>query len=209
WVVYARSTTLQAQLSALESGIAHVRDEVMPGIGEIPGCVGLSLLVDRHTGRCIVTSSWETEEAMRASAAPVMAIRDRAAEIFGGSPMVEEWEIAVMHRAHMTPEGACARVTWVKTDPSRIDSAIDVYRGHTLPGMEQQLDGFCSASLMVNRASGRAVSCSVYDSAEAMERNRMASAALRVDAARQARVEAVDVREFELALAHLRVPELV
>ncbi|MEU1209173.1 hypothetical protein [Nocardia sp. NPDC005825] len=207
--MYARSTTLQAQLSALESGIAHVRDEVMPGIGEIPGCVGLSLLVDRHTGRCIVTSSWETEEAMRASAAPVMAIRDRAAEIFGGSPMVEEWEIAAMHRAHMTPEGACARVTWVKTDPSRIDTAIDVYREHTLPGMEQQLDGFCSASLMVNRSSGRAVSCSVYDSAEAMERNRMASAALRVDAARQARVEAVDVREFELALAHLRVPELV
>ncbi|MTE14102.1 hypothetical protein [Nocardia aurantiaca] len=207
--MFARSTTLQAQLSALESGIAHVRDEVMPALEDIPGCVGLSLLVDRHTGRCIVTTSWESEDALRASAERVIPIRDRATEKFGGSPMVEEWEIAVMHRTHVTPRGACARVTWVKTDPSRIDSAIEVYRDHTLPGMEQQLDGFCSASLMVNRSSGRAVSCTVYDNAEAMERNRIASAALRVDAARQARVEAVDVREFELALAHLRVPELV
>ncbi|MFE3000413.1 antibiotic biosynthesis monooxygenase [Nocardia sp. NPDC059246] len=207
--MFARSTTLQAQLSALESGIAHVRDEVMPELDGIPGCIGLSLLVDRKTGRCIVTTSWESEEAMRASAERVIPIRDRVAEKFGGSPMVEEWEIAAMHRTHPTPQGACARVTWVKTDPSRIDSAIEVYRDHTLPGMEQQLDGFCSASLMVNRSSGRAVSSSVYDNAEAMERNRNASAALRVDAARQAGVEAVDVREFELVLAHLRVPELV
>ncbi|MFE2959530.1 antibiotic biosynthesis monooxygenase family protein [Nocardia tengchongensis] len=207
--MYARSTTLQAQLSALESGIAHVRDEVMPELEGIPGCIGLSLLVDRKTGRCIVTTSWDSEDALRASAAQVMPIRNRAAEKFGGSPTVEEWEIAAMHRAHPAPQGACARVTWVKTDPSRLGSAIEVYRDHTLPGMEQQLDGFCSASLMVNRSSGRAVSCSVYDDAEAMERNRIASAALRVDAARQARVEAVDVREFELVLAHLRVPELV
>ncbi|MET8429742.1 antibiotic biosynthesis monooxygenase [Nocardia sp. NPDC004860] len=207
--MFARSTTLQAQLSALESGIAHVRDEVMPGLEGIPGCIGLSLLVDRHTGRCILTTSWESEEAMRATAEQAVPMRNRAAEIFGGSPMVEEWEIVAMHRAHQTPQGACARVTWVKTDPSRIDNAIEVYRAHTLPGMEQQLEGFCSASLMVNRSSGRAVSSSVYENAEAMERNRIASAALRVDAARQARVEAVDVREFELALAHLRVPELV
>ncbi|MFJ9366430.1 antibiotic biosynthesis monooxygenase family protein [Nocardia sp. NPDC101769] len=207
--MFARSTTLQAQLSALESGIAHVRDEAMPELQGIPGCIGLSLLVDRHTGRCIVTTSWESEDAMRASAEQVIPIRNRAAEKFGGSPMVEEWEIVAMHRAHLTPQGACARVTWVKTDPSRVDNAIEVYRDHTLPGMEQQLEGFCSASLMVNRSSGRAVSSSVYENAEAIERNRIASAALRVDAARQARVEAVDVREFELALAHLRVPELV
>ncbi|MGW4353015.1 hypothetical protein ACWELJ_13105 [Nocardia sp. NPDC004582] len=206
--MFARSTTIQAQLSALDAGIAHVRDRVMPGLNDISGCVGLSLLVDRLTGRCILTTSWDSQETLRASAAQVQPIRARAAEIFGGSPVVEEWEVTAMHRVRETTPGACARVTWVKTDPSRLDSAIDVYRNQTLIGLEQ-LHGFCSASLLVNRTSGRAVSSSVYYSAEALDRNRIAAATLRVDAARQAGIEAVDVREFEVALAHLRVPEMV
>ncbi|MBF6426347.1 antibiotic biosynthesis monooxygenase [Nocardia cyriacigeorgica] len=205
--MYARSTTIQAQPSAIDDGIAHMRDVVLPELQEIPGCVGLSLMVDRTNGRCIATSSWETEEAMHASAERVGPIRERAIALFGGSAHVEEWEIAGLHRAHRTHEGACVRATWVKTDPSRIDAAVEVYKAATLPAMEE-LDGFCSASLMINRRSGRAVSCTTYDDAEAMRRSREQSAALRVDAARQTGVEALDVREFELALAHLRVPEM-
>ncbi len=185
-----------------------MRDEVMPALEEIPGCTGLSLLVDRLYGRCIATTGWESESAMHDSADRVLPIRDRAATIFGGAAQVGEWEIAVLHRDHRSMPGACVRATWIKTEPSRLEMSNEVYRTYILPGMEQ-LEGFCSASLLFNRASGRAVSCSTFDSAEAMARTREQSAALRVDAARQAGVEAIDVREFELALAHLRVPELV
>ena len=65
--MYARSTTIQAQPESIEAGITHMRDKVMPALETIDGCVGLSLLVDRTSGRCIVTSSWESEEAMGAS----------------------------------------------------------------------------------------------------------------------------------------------
>ncbi|NEW39511.1 hypothetical protein GV794_12540 [Nocardia cyriacigeorgica] len=205
--MFARSTTIQAQPSAIDAGIAHMRDVVLPELHEIPGCVGLSLMVDRTNGRCIATSSWESEAAMRDSMERVGPIRERAIALFGGSAHVEEWEIAGLHRAHLSREGACVRATWVKTDPSRVDAAVEVYKASTLPAMEE-LDGFCSASLMINRKSGRAVSCTTYDNAEAMRRGREQSASLRVDAAREAGVEALDVREFELALAHLRVPEM-
>ena len=47
WAVYARSTTIQAQSSSIDTGIAHVRDEVMPALQEVDGCTGISLLVDR------------------------------------------------------------------------------------------------------------------------------------------------------------------
>ncbi|WP_416563134.1 antibiotic biosynthesis monooxygenase [Nocardia testacea] len=205
--MFARSTTIQAQPSAIDAGIAHMRDVVLPALREIPGCIGLSLLVDRDTGRCIATSAWESVDAMHNSREQIDPIRNRALATFRGNAQVEEWEIAGLHRAHHADEGACVRATWVKTDPNRLDSAIEIYKSATLPAMED-LEGFCSASLMINRKSGRAVSCTSYDSAASMRASREQSASLRVDAARRTGVEALDVREFELALAQLRVPEM-
>ena len=67
--MYARSTTIEAQPSSIDAGIAHVRDVVMPALEKSSnGRLGMSLLVDRGSGRCIATSSWETEQAMRAGA---------------------------------------------------------------------------------------------------------------------------------------------
>lgn len=207
--MYARSTTIQAQPSAIDAGIAHVRDEVMPAVENIPGCVGLSLLVDRHSGRCIITTSWENEDAMRNSMDRVRPIRDRAAEVFGGGrTQVEQWDIAVLHRDHRVQEGAHARAIWTKTDPKRQDAAIETYKSQALPAMET-LEGFCSASLLVDHTSGRGVSCATFDTADAMEHNRDAATAMRERISSQAGMEVVDMGEFELALAHLRVPELV
>ena len=126
--MYARSTTIQGQPSSIDAGIAHTRDSVMPALEGIDGCVGLSLLVDRTSGRCIVTTSWESEDAMRASEESIRPIRDRAAELSGGSRQVEEWEIAAMHREHRASEGACVRATWVKVGPDQIDRGIDFYK---------------------------------------------------------------------------------
>ncbi|WP_067683172.1 hypothetical protein [Nocardia miyunensis] len=205
--MYARSTTIQAQPSSIDAGIAHVRDEVMPAITGIQGCVGLSLMVDRLSCRCIATSAWDSAEAMRDSESQVRPIRDRLAGTFGGSAQVEEWEIAALHREHRSPEGACVRAIWLKTDPDRIDAAVEAYRSQYLSEMET-LEGFCSASLLINRSSGRAVSCATYDSAEAMLRNRDQAATLRADASRRSGAELIDGAEFELAVAHLRVPEM-
>src|SRR4029077_1052236 len=154
--MYARSTTIQGQPSAIDAGIAHTRDSAMPALEGIDGCVGLSLLVDRTSGRCIVTTAWESEDAMRASEESIRRIRDRAAELLGGSRQVEEWEVAAMHREHPSSEGARVRATWVKVDPDQVDQGIDFYKMTILPAL-QELEGFCSGSLLVHRASGRAV----------------------------------------------------
>jgi heme-degrading monooxygenase HmoA len=205
--VYARSTTFMAMPESIDAGMAEVRDNVMPMITRMDGCIGLSMLVDRSSGRCIATSAWRSEEAMRATDEELRPIRERLGEMLGGSPQVEEWEIAVLHRDHQSMEGACVRVTWMRVDPADLDRAIDVYRLASLPKAEE-LAGFCSASLLVDRSSGRAVSSVTYDSVQAMESNREAAAALRSAGSKEAGAELLDVGEFELALAHLRVPEL-
>ncbi|OBF85516.1 hypothetical protein A5791_23110 [Mycobacterium sp. 852002-51163_SCH5372311] len=206
--MYARSTTIQAQTSSIDAGIAHVRDEVMPALLGMPGCVGISLLVDRRAGRCIATSAWDSDDAMRASGETVAPIRDRAAEMFGGAANVEQWEIAALHRDHRAPDGAGVRATWVRVAPDQMDQGIEYYKSSVLPQLES-LDGFCSASLLVDRASGRAVSSATFDSLEAMERNRDRATELKNSSMQEAGAEELDESEFELALAHLRVPELV
>jgi hypothetical protein len=207
--VYARSTTIQAQPLSVDIGIAHVRDVVMPALMEIDGCVGLSLLVDRQSGTCIATSSWDSIDAMRAGAKRVAPIRDRAALMFDGSARVEEWDIALLHRDHRSRPGACVRTTWLKVVPDQLNRSVDFYRMSVLPEM-RDLDGFCSASLLVDHpACRRAVSCSTFDSMDAMARNRDRATELRSRRVRELGAEVVDVAEFELAIAHLRVPELV
>ncbi|BBU23167.1 hypothetical protein MXEN_06333 [Mycobacterium xenopi RIVM700367] len=206
--MYARSTTIEAQPSLIDTGIAHVRDVVMPRLMEIDGCVGMSLLVDRESGRCIATSAWQTREAMHASAEQVRPVRDRAAQAFGGSPTVDEWEIAVLHRDHRSGPGACVRATWLKVRPDQFDRAIAFYRESVLPDIEK-LEGFCSASLMLDRTSWRAVASSTFDSMEAMQRNRDQARSIRTNGLRDLGADQLDVGEFELAIAQLRVPELV
>jgi heme-degrading monooxygenase HmoA len=208
--VYARSTTIQAQPSSIDAGVAHLRDAVMPRLQEVDGCVGLSLLADPQTGRCVLTTAWETEEAMRASAEQIRPIRDRAADEFGGigSPTVEEWEIAVLHREHRSGEGACARATWVQMPADQLDQGVEFYKASVLPDLEA-LEGFCSASLLVDRASGRSVSCASFESIEAMERSRDRVTALKNEKIREVGAGELDDCEFELRIAHLRAPELV
>ncbi len=205
--MYARSTTVLAHLKSIDAGVAHIRDEVMPTLLGMEGCIGLSMLVDRNTGRCIATSAWRTREAMLASERQLRPVRDHVAEILGNRPQVDEWEIAVLHRDHTSRSGACVRASWVRMAPAQADRVVDVYRMGLLPVM-QDYDGFCSASLLVDRASGLAVSSVSYDSLESMQRSREKSDALREAGAREAGVEIVEVCEFELALAHLRVPEM-
>lgn len=72
---------------------------------------------------------------------------------------------------HRSDEGACVRATWVKVGPDQVDRGIDVYKSAVLPALEE-LEGFCSASLLVDWAAGRAVSSATYDSVAAMEGNR-------------------------------------
>ena len=205
--MHARTTTLDWRPGDIDAGLAYIRDEVFGAVTSMPGCVGMSLVADRDTGRCIATSAWESEAAMRATESAVAPMRDRAAELFGATPKVEEWELAVMHRAHTTGAGACVRSTWIQGALADVDRSIDVFKLTTLPALEE-FEGFCSASMLVNRSTGRVLATVAYDSRAALE-----AATERADALRErtttemgAAIQAVE--EFDLVLAHLHVPEM-
>lgn len=206
--MHARSTTFRSRPAALDAGIALVRDEAMPALLELPGCVGLSMLVDRSSGTCIVTTAWEDERAMRASADLVVPVRRRAQQLFATAPAVQAWEIGLLHRAHATGAGARARLTWMRMPRRLVDSHLDAFRTVLLPRAEL-LPGFSSTSLLVDRLTGRAALAVVYDSDASLQASRQAAAELRADVVRRLSSELLDVAELEVPLAHLRVPETV
>jgi quinol monooxygenase YgiN len=206
--VHARSTMIRGRPESVDDGIAFCRDEVLPMCRELPGCVGLSLIVDRGSGRFIATTSWDSTESMRATTSQMQPIRQRAAEIIGGTPEVAEWEIAVMHRDHRSADGACARVTWLRGDPAAIDRAADVFKLALMPEIET-FDGFCGVSFMINRETGLAVTSVAFDNRPTLEGTREQARGLRARGSAEAQLEIMEVAEFELALAHLDVPELV
>ena len=206
--MHARSTTVMGRPGMIETGIAHVQDVVMPQVRAMDGCVGLSMVADRISGRCIVTTAWRDEAARRATAESVAPLRQQAADLLGGEATVDEWEIAYLHRDHRVADGCCARVTWSESDPAKVDSIIDAFRMGIMPKVEQ-LEGFCSASLFVDRAAGRSCLTATYDSPEAMMANRNAAMGLRADLMQETGMRVTEIGEFSLAIAHLDVPELV
>ena len=166
---YARSTTITAQLDRIDDGIRLINDELMPVMTAIDGCLGVSLLVDRSTGRCIATSSWHSQEAMRASMDQLQPIRQRLAEAMGGDGLeVQEWEIAILHRDHESPAGACARVTWARPRAGQLDAAVEAFKTTVLPMLEGQT-GFCSASMLLDRESGMLCGTVSFDSMATVE----------------------------------------
>ena len=206
--MYARSTTIQADPQRMDAGITVVRDEVMPALMTMPGFVGLSMLADRRSGLCIVTSSWDSEESMHASESAVHDLRGRAAEAMGGSqPEVAEWEIAMMHRLHDGHDDCVTRVIWGDSDPARAEDNMGTLRMAVLPKMDE-LAGFCSMSLLINRGDGRSAMATTYDSREQMQQATDRAMEIRRETSDATGVRISDVAEFDLVMHHLRVPEL-
>jgi heme-degrading monooxygenase HmoA len=206
--MYARTITWRISPHSVDELVAHVRDRVMPRLSEINGFVGLSLLVDRDTGRCISTGAWQTAEALHGSDERMRASREEVARTFGTAEEMQDWEIAVLHRAHRTAVGACARVDWSRTAPANVDRVVDACRESLMPWWEQT-PGFDSNSFLVDRDTGRFVSTVVFESHDAMAHTRDQFTTLREEFSQRMGLEIVEVGEFDIALAQLRVPETV
>jgi hypothetical protein len=206
--MYARSTTVHGDPMGMDDGIAYVRDTVMPAIRQMTGSVGLSMLCDRDSGLCIVTTAWRDEASMHDTEGAVHDLRQRTAELMGGPADVQEWEIALMHRMHEAHNGACTRVIYGSIDADRLDDAVGTMRMSVLPKLED-LPGFCAVSHMIDRETGRSSTAVTYDSRADMAAAHDQAKALREEFAGGVGMEITGVAEFDLVLAHLRVPKMV
>jgi hypothetical protein len=208
---YARSTIFRGDPDAIDDGIAYTRDTVLPAVQQLDGGLGLSMLVDRHTGRCMVTTSWDDADAMHRSAEAIGLMRDTAVETvhgLAGDTEVVEWEVGVLHRVHEAPERAACRVILTKGPLGETDRIVDGFRTNIVPRIGG-LSGFCSVSLLVNRENGRCAIATVYEDRQTMNRAKGQAQAMREEFTTHMGMHITEVAEFDVALAHLRIPETV
>lgn len=95
-----------------------------------------------------------------------------------------------------------ARVTQVQGSPEQADAGIDSFNNQVLPAVKG-VEGYKGALLMLDRASGKAIGISLWDSEDARRRGGEA-----VDQARSATIQAMGgnvtpVEEYEVVASDI------
>lgn len=205
--MFVRATTIGADPARIAEGIDFVRNSVLPAVNTLPGCLGLSMFVDRDNDLVSVSTAFESEQVRAEADALLTPLRAKATRILGGgTPVTELFELAVIDRLRPAEPGFWSRLTRVTIDPAQADEAVDAYTSSTLHDV-QLLPGYCSAVLLTDRARGMGVVSVTFDSRDHLVASRPQAEQIRESGLAKAGAQVVEVRESEIVIAGLRLPQ--
>ena len=78
--MHARVSTLEGPPELINESLRQAREVVLPQGKLMEGFKGMIALADRHSGRTLGITFWETEEAMRASEEAANRLREESAQ---------------------------------------------------------------------------------------------------------------------------------
>jgi heme-degrading monooxygenase HmoA len=94
--MHARVSILEGPPVPIDQLLRHVREEVLPRAKQMDGFKGIIALGDRHSGKTLGITFWESEEAMRASEEAANRLREESAEAGGDTIVsVERYEVGL------------------------------------------------------------------------------------------------------------------
>jgi heme-degrading monooxygenase HmoA len=68
----------------LDDGLRQAREQVLPSARQLDGFKGLIALGERHSGKMVGITFWESEEVMAASEEAANRMREETSEAGGG-----------------------------------------------------------------------------------------------------------------------------
>jgi heme-degrading monooxygenase HmoA len=93
-IVFARVTSFEGPPEQVDEMTLHAGEQVFPALREMDGFSGVIGLADRHSGRLVSVTLWETEEVMRASEEATNRLRENSAQATGETIAdVERYEV--------------------------------------------------------------------------------------------------------------------
>jgi heme-degrading monooxygenase HmoA/predicted ester cyclase len=201
--MYVRMNMLSGDPARLAEGARYLEGTVRPHVEAQHGNRGLAFLTNADLGLCVIASYWDTVDAMTASEQAVQVSRKEITELMRGTVTVEQYEVPVFVRRSRPPAGAGVRMTRTEGSPASLDAAIDEFRNTAIPEL-MDMPGICSAQLMADRATGRAIVVTAWEDAAAMAAARAAAARLRADVIAVTHAQIRSVEEFRLEFSSVR-----
>ncbi len=94
--MYARVSRFEGSPDQIDESLRHAREVVLPQAKQDEGFKGLIALGDRHSGKTLGITFWESEEAMRASEEDANRMRSETAQASGETIAgVERYEVGL------------------------------------------------------------------------------------------------------------------
>jgi heme-degrading monooxygenase HmoA len=95
--MFARASTMIGSPAKADEATSVLAGQVAPQMQQIEGFSGIIGLVDRETGKSLVITLWETQEALEASEEIANKLRATAATELGSveTPTIDRYEVVL------------------------------------------------------------------------------------------------------------------
>ncbi len=197
--MFARSTWGELPPDKVGDLVVALRPSI-DAIAQCAGYQGAAVLANRESGAAVVITYWESAETMQAS--EEVASGTRAAV----TSRLPSLKITVVQERSAPPQAnTVVRTTDIRVPPDKLDQLVAFVRDRSLPLGRAQA-GFRAGLVSINRATGRAVLATIWDSAAALEAADVVLAPVREQARAAIPGQSVNVAIYEVVLAEIKLP---
>ncbi len=203
--MHARRTTAKASPDKVDQAKQVFESQLVPAIGKMPGSRGAYWLADRETGEVHFFGFFDTKENLVASRPTADSLRSQTAQQIGAEIVgVDEYEV-VADTGHKVHKGAShVRVANFEFDPARVEDGIRTIKEKVIPGA-QKFAGFQGGFWLLDRANGKGVGVTLFDSKANVVASREQANQIRAESARRTGGKIAEFKEYEV-LARAETP---
>lgn len=152
----------------IDDGTTYLRQEALPILRAQHGYRGVTASGNRSTNVFGILSVWETETDRASSDSALGKARQEALKVVGGELTVENLEVAVAGAVKPITVDCKLLITRLAMEAAKVDEIVEFFKSEVFPVFKSQ-PGFCGLHNMIDRAAGKAVVGSAWETQEAID----------------------------------------
>ena len=199
--MHLRFVRVQGSPEGAEQRVATFQQQAMPVIRQQPGNAGVGLISDPETGRGGSVSYWETREDLERAEETLGSLRARLTGEMGLQVQgIEDYEVSFIERAQPAAAGTCVRLTrGAATDLDEITRQVREFGLRVVAPMS----GFRALICGVDRAAGRFMIASVWNTPDDRRNSEIGIAPVREEMVRTGGVSSIEAEHYDILLADI------
>ncbi len=203
--MFGRLTRIEGTPAQIEEGVRTFEQNVARTTRELPGNLGIVLMVNAEEGKGIGVTYWADEKALEASGETMQRVRESATQSAGTRiASVDTGEVLSMERSGEPKTHTFIRTNTLQGKPEQIGAALAAYQKDVLP-LIKSLKGFRAATMAANAESGKIWVSTVWETADDREASEAKVADLRKSTAATAGAPGAKVELFESVHVEFKV----